>query len=239
MTALSQLAGKRFGNLLVLSQAPSHVTPSGNNRTRWHCQCDCGQQMTAWAEHLVSGRVVSCGCRKIERVKALNTKHGLTGSLEWNSWRGMKERCHNPRHVAYDRYGGRGVKVCDRWRDSFENFVADMGPRPPRTSLDRIDSNGDYEPRNCRWATNREQRINQRASDREKLTPELVIEARLRVAAGERVKDLATEFGVNRATLGDAVTGRHWADLPNATGTLKRGGGVEGGEQHARATNTR
>jgi hypothetical protein len=163
MTALSQLAGKRFGNLLVLSRAPDHLSPPGTRRrVRWHCQCDCGHPTIAWSEHLISGRRVSCGCNKITHAKTLNKKHGLTGSREWNSWRGMKERCQNPNHIRYDLYGAHGVKICDRWRDSFKNFLADMGTRPPRTSLDRINPYGDYEPSNCRWATHREQRLNRR-----------------------------------------------------------------------------
>ncbi len=94
------------------------------------------------------------------------TTHGHTvnyrKSREYRSWQMMKHRCHNPRYTQFRDYGGRGIAVCPRWRDSFEDFLADMGPRPVGTSIDRIDKNGNYEPSNCRWATEQEQKRNTR-----------------------------------------------------------------------------
>ena len=115
---------------------------------------------------LQRGNNISCGCVKAARIGSLNYKHGaaskgdLTGA--YRSWRTMKDRCYNESHNRFYAYGARGISVCDRWRDSFENFLADMGERPEGMSLDRINVNGDYTPENCRWASTVEQSRNKR-----------------------------------------------------------------------------
>jgi hypothetical protein len=93
-----------------------------------------------------------------------NSKHGMTGTPEYHSWVGMIQRCHNPKATGYHNYGARGISVCERWRNSFSSFHDDMGPRPPGTSLDRINNNGNYEPGNCRWTTASEQKRNSRTA---------------------------------------------------------------------------
>lgn len=153
--------GDRFRMLTVVSRERNNQR--GNSR--WLCRCDCGDQIAVGARHLIDGRQVSCGCwRRTAASRALTT-HGKSGTTTWRIWYGMKQRCSNPRGSGWEDYGGRGITVCNRWRDSFENFLADMGERPDAEhSLDRIDPNGNYEPGNVRWATRKVQCANKRLS---------------------------------------------------------------------------
>ena len=146
------LSGRRFGMLVVISRGENH--PSGV--PRWLCRCDCGTELLVRGAMLRRGTSRSCGCT--------HWKHGHRRALDtsptYESWQAMWERCARPKHPAYARYGGRSIKVCERWRD-FAAFLADMGERPPEKTLDRHPNpNGDYEPGNCRWATLEEQAVN-------------------------------------------------------------------------------
>lgn len=154
------MIGLRFGRLMVVERLPNY-----GSQALWRCLCDCGKEVQILGGQLRYRKYTSCGCARLERV----TKHGHTRSTggnrkikspEYLSWIGMKQRCTNPRAQSYRIYGGRGITVCDRWLYSFERFLADMGPRPEGTSLDRINKDGDYEPANCRWATAKEQAAN-------------------------------------------------------------------------------
>ena len=149
-----ECVGKKFGRLTVVG-----VDPIGGKR-RFHCVCECGNESRPLAGNVIRGLTKGCGCR----VLLGNTKHGRWMSREYRSWATMIQRCTNPNNPNYKRYGGLGVKVCDRWVSSFSAFIEDMGNRPPDTSLDRINPFGDYGPENCRWADRYVQANNKRAS---------------------------------------------------------------------------
>jgi hypothetical protein len=144
------ITGKRFGRLVVLERVPWLLR---HNAVDWKCLCDCGTETIVRGTSLRQGDSKSCGC--------LVVKHGLWGGNIYPVWAGMIQRCENPNSEGYEYYGGRGVKVCERWRHSPEAFADYMGPRPEGMTLDRYPKrNGDYEPGNCRWATPLQQKIN-------------------------------------------------------------------------------
>jgi len=158
MPRLIDEAGNRYGRLLV-------IEVGGRRRTvpLWRCLCDCGKEVLSEGAALRSGRHRSCGCLKKDGGKQRLTTHGLGRIPEAAIWNSMKQRCSNPNTLGYANYGARGVKVCERWRESLTNFLEDMGRRPsPLHSVDRKDNDGDYEPSNCRWATLVEQHSNTR-----------------------------------------------------------------------------
>ena len=141
----------QVGKLRVLWPSLSARKPQ-----RWVCKCDCGNRVELTDRVILGGKTKSCGCDHHWKT------HGQSDTVEYQTWRSMLKRCENPKYHNYRLYGGRGVKVCERWHQ-FENFFADMGPRPSdKHSIDRINNDGNYEPGNCRWATWSEQRLNQR-----------------------------------------------------------------------------
>lgn len=157
---LSVAAGMRFGRLTV-----GRFMFTRRRVNIYSTRCDCGKERVVDAWKLINGKAVSCGCVAREDLRARNTTHGRSRISDptYRSWYNMKSRCNNPNDAAYRDYGGRGIKVCERWH-RFEHFLADMGERPPGDfSIDRYpDKNGNYEPGNCRWATPVEQHRNTR-----------------------------------------------------------------------------
>jgi len=156
------LSGKRFGSLLVVEYAGIVKFASGG-KSSWKCQCDCGNHVVVLGSSLTSGNTSSCGCVAKQMNIIRCSTHGMSGTRVYRIWRAMHTRCSNKNSSGYDAWGGRGIKVCDRWQ-KFETFFADMGDCPAGMSIDRINNNGDYEPSNCRWATRSEQGRNTRAT---------------------------------------------------------------------------
>lgn len=153
------LTGQKSKHLTAISRAEG----TNNIGSRlWSCLCDCGNTVVRSAAYFVHGKNPSCGCFRTENMKG-NVTHGFSNTPEHKTWCKLKERCNNPNSKDYHLYGGRGIKVCNRWVGSFENFLEDMGKKPEgKFSIDRLDVNGNYEPSNCRWATDFEQAQNKR-----------------------------------------------------------------------------
>ena len=180
---VKNLAGLKIGIMTVIEIQPKR--PQEDYR-RWKCQCDCGNIRYVPASHLVRalklGKMKSCGCLHPNG----STRHGLTKDPVYQAWVGMLRRCNNPKHPSYKNYGGRGIKVCERWHD-LDNFMKDMSPKPsPELTLDRIDNDKGYSPDNCRWASRVEQGFNMRST-------------RVFIIDGERktFKDLSEETGLS------------------------------------------
>ena len=173
------ISRQRFGRLVALERVGMTLAPNGTRQSMWRCQCDCGKETIVKYISLTSGNTRSCGCMEEENrhtnmqksveQRRRSVSSGFMGTLEthpiYKIWKSMLMRCNNPNVKGYRLYGGRGIKVCERWSGNlgFENFVNDMGERPsPEHTLDRIDCNGDYELNNCRWATREVQCNNKR-----------------------------------------------------------------------------
>ena len=159
MPRLNVTIGDRYGKLLVCRSNGA----SKDGKRVWECKCACGMLCDADSSSLVRGKKKSCGCLRPESARNRQLTHGLHGSPAYVSWQGMLNRCRNPAVKSYKNYGALGVKVCKKWL-KFENFYADMGPRPDGMSLDRKNPFGNYERRNCRWATRSEQAKNTRVA---------------------------------------------------------------------------
>jgi len=152
---------EKYGRLLVIKE----IGRNKHGKKMYECLCDCGNTINSLGVYLRNGDTKSCGCYGQDMRKKSVLKHGQSHNKlcdEYQIWKAIRQRCLNPKHASYWRYGGRGIFICERWND-FSNFLADMGKRPSKGhSIDRIDNNGNYEPKNCRWATVNEQSRNKK-----------------------------------------------------------------------------
>lgn len=203
MGALVDRTGQRYGRLVVLRRDDQAAPASYGRRVKWICRCDCGTEASKTGHELACGDTTSCGCIQRGLIGDRHRTHGLARTSTYRSWQAAKERCHNPNTAKFPEYGGRGIMVCERWRGSFEAFLADMGLRPAGMTLDRIDGAKGYEPDNCRWATPATQAINRSASRR--------INWNGRECS---VREVAESVGVPRTSLNKALV--RLGDLPAA-----------------------
>jgi hypothetical protein len=197
-----RLEGLRFCRLFVLKE----VEVAKPSKTTWLCECECGKQVTATTSALRGSHKRSCGCLK---------------SPEYQAWSNMKARCTNPSTPNFKDYGGRGISVCDRWFDSFELFLADMGRRPtPDHSLDRFpDTNGNYEPPNCRWAVEEQQKRNTRRNKWIEYNGEKMI-----------LKDWAIKLGIDDRRLCEQLKTKSFEDAIHFLRFIKKPGRKSGKE---------
>ena len=206
MSKHTDIKGKRFGKLIAIS-----FRETRGKSNYWTCICDCGRISIVRKGHLVSGSVRSCGCME-GNFKHGHSKGGKESSV-YHSWRSMKQRCDNENNKHYSDYGGRGISYCERWTD-FSNFLEDMGEPEKGMSLDRIDNDGDYTPKNCRWATPKEQNRNRRDNVWITFNGKTLIKT-----------DMAREYNLNVDTL-DARLKKGWS-LEKALKTSVKGATLE------------
>ncbi len=189
------ITGRRYGRLVAMER----MTYKENNSYVWKCKCDCGNEFLVPRSRLTTKNTQSCGCMYRKVGGASVKTHKL--HREFCILRQMIRRCTNPKSHAYASYGGRGIRVCKRWMQSFDNFISDMGPRPSRKhSIERVDNNGNYNPKNCRWALSLEQQQNTRYNKN------ITYEGRTMCIAA-----WARELGMNVRTLTARLRHKKWS----------------------------
>ena len=164
MSKINDLTGKKFGKLTVIKYYGSNKY----KRALWLCKCDCGNIKVIVGNSLISGLTISCGCYNKESASKRFTKHKLSSCKLYKVWHGMKTRCYDKNFIYYCNYGGRGIKICDEWKNNFTTFYnwAIANGYKEGLTIDRINNDGNYEPSNCRWATRAEQNRNKRYNKR-------------------------------------------------------------------------
>lgn len=205
MTRPLDLVGSRFGKLAVKERVRTEVPQSF-----WRCECDCGQTAIVRGTQLTKGKTHSCGCLRRDTMRELgkasrthghSTRGGGTPTLR--SWRNMVKRCTDPTDKAWPRYGGRGIRVCERWVNGFENFLSDLGPCPSGLTIERRDNDKDYTPDNCFWASRRRQANNRSSNIRATINGETLTvaqwAARMQVRPGLVYKRLGRGWSIERA----------------------------------------
>lgn len=159
------LTGRRFSRWTVLQFKNYRRGKTGRSHGYWICQCNCGNIAEVRGSALLNGSSLSCGCLQKESTHTLFFQHGMSLDPTYRIWHGMIQRCYNANHQSFHHYGGRGIIVCQQWRDSFIDFLADIGNRPsPKHTLERVNNNGNYEPGNTVWAKRFEQHRNTRSN---------------------------------------------------------------------------
>lgn len=170
MGNLIDLTGQRFGRLVVIERYGSDRF----KRAMWKCQCDCGEVRVIHGFNLTQGKSKSCGCLKVQQTILCHTSHGMSKSRLYNTWQNMNRRCRDPKVHNYHRYGGRGITVCEEWRNDFGKFYEwamangyDENAPYMQCTIDRIDNDKGYSPNNCRWADAKTQVHNRSVSRKE------------------------------------------------------------------------
>lgn len=194
------LENQRFGRLRVIGE-----DGRDKGHVLWLCECDCGQLAHASSNALVKGSKRSCGCLRRE----LNNTNPLRQHPAYSRWLSMMARCYQPSTVNFKDYGGRGITVCDRWRESPAKFIQDMGIPPEGLSLERLDNNKGYSPDNCIWASRQQQNRNKRTTQ---LTLELACYILFRSQAGESLRKIADAYGVTYTAALEVVRRRTWLE---------------------------
>lgn len=202
MAVVKDLTGQRFERLTVVKRLENNR----HSRAMWLCKCECGNELSVIGQNLILGRTKSCGCLRKEKA------HGLVQTRLHRIWTGMKTRCYNPAHEAFDRYGGAGITVCDEWKDSFRVFYdwAMSNGYADGLSIDRIDNSKGYCPENCRWASREEQQNNRRSNHLITYNGKT-----------QTIKQWADELGIKRVTLQARITRYNW-DIEKAFGAVRK-----------------
>lgn len=201
--------GKTFNRFTVIASGGSI-----NGESAWVCRCQCGTEGVYIAYNVKRGLSRSCGCLRREVVAVTSRRHGNCRIPEFHIWYGMLRRCYNKNYDGYHDYGGRGIKVCDRWRTSFDNFFSDMGKRPSsKHTIERKNSNGPYSPENCCWATRAEQNRNTSRTVRLTYNGET-----------KTMSEWARQLGMHRCTLGCRISSGWTTEeaLTTPAGSYKR-----------------
>lgn len=196
--------GDRYGRLTIVKEAPR----ARGSARRFECLCDCGNvRIYEMGDFRCASerRTKSCGCLGREK----HTVHGKHGCPEYYCWKGMNQRCSNPNSPQWKDYGGRGIEVCRGWRESFTDFLKDMGPRPsPLHSIERKNNSNGYYPDNCKWATRTEQNRNSRKNV---MTVELAARIRLERASGIRPRDICKNHQIKKWVIYSVLSRKTWA----------------------------